>query len=407
MLKLTLEHIEQIRKYFLETEEEEKIILQKNITPNFLGGFLNDLRHLFIYTPTDEEGLVSVGNLMGAAEHIEVLKEIQQDYYSHLASVFIRGERNADIEILLKVNNPLFAKEVNYQSDIQKSFRLTGRGELKNKFQDIDTKDDIQTDEMFKVFRLIEREKLKKQFEALEVTRTAKTGSGMEAIDFSLSMPEATGEAAGRSIKRKFNWRRLAIAASIIGVIVIASVILVNKEKRQTDLAKRLNIDKSITDTNQLRHEDEMKDLLADNQLMYSESQMNVLEEQSLGFGQKVEEIKVRAYILNDKVSKLEKVISGKINGKEGREHARSVLMSRIDSLNSLIDTYTFEQGVLSIYLRLEAKLRIYRVTGKYFVKVNNVIYYINARNTFAAFKEVTDKLILTAIEKIDFKESN
>jgi len=113
MLDLNSQHIDQIRNYFLAVSDEEKLSLQNNIAPMFLRGFLNDLKRLFINEPNNETKLISISKSMGASKYIESLKEIQQQFYSHLAETYLSGQTNSDIEKLLEVNNQNFLNEIN------------------------------------------------------------------------------------------------------------------------------------------------------------------------------------------------------------------------------------------------------------------------------------------------------
>ncbi len=168
MLDLNSQHIEQIRNYFIATNDEEKQALQNSIVPMFLKGFLNDLKKLFILDPGNSEKLISIAKSMGAAKHIEALKEIQQQFYSQLAETYLKSEANNDIDQLIQLGNQSFLEEVVFQEELQKSFIISERELLKKKFVEIDRDNDISTSEIEDAFKLTQRASLKKMFGELD-----------------------------------------------------------------------------------------------------------------------------------------------------------------------------------------------------------------------------------------------
>ena len=161
MLDLNSHHIDQIRNYFLAASDEEKLSLQNSIAPMFLKGFLNDLKNLFILEPDNESKLVSIAKSMGAYKDIEILKEIQQQFYSQLAEIYLSGNTNSDIDKLLEVNNQNFLNEVNYQKELRSAFILNERQNLKKTFQNNEKESEISDDDMVLAFKQIERARVK------------------------------------------------------------------------------------------------------------------------------------------------------------------------------------------------------------------------------------------------------
>jgi hypothetical protein len=242
MLDLNSHHIDQIRNYFLAASDEEKLSLQNSITPMFLKGFLNDLKNLFILEPDNESKLVSIAKSMGAYKDIEILKEIQQQFYSQLAEIYLSGNTNSDIDKLLEVNNQNFLNEVNYQKELRSAFILNERQNLKKTFQNNEKESEISDDDMVLAFKQIERARVKDLFKTIEdnerVRREAQNSIYMEKmmkdesnVEFDkrrLQWPEVAG--------KKNNWKHLAIAASVIGLIATTTFIIFNQDKTQSNV---------------------------------------------------------------------------------------------------------------------------------------------------------------------------
>jgi len=120
---------------------------------------------------------------MGASKYIESLKEIQQQFYSHLAETYLSGQTNSDIEKLLEVNNQNFLNEINYQKELSNAFTLNEREDLKKTFQDNDKESEISDEEIVIAFKHIERERIKNSFKTIEAVKSERKNSG-ERIGF-------------------------------------------------------------------------------------------------------------------------------------------------------------------------------------------------------------------------------
>ncbi len=379
MLDLTTQHIDQIRNYFIATSDEEKRSLQNSIAPMFLKGFLNDLKVLFIYEPENETKLISIAKSMGASKHIEALKEIQQQFYSQLAEIYFNGETNHDIEELLKVYNQRFLNEVSFQHELQSSFILNERDSLKKKFIELDKVNDVSPSEMEDAFMHIERERLKEKFQELDssVNEEAIPDNYVVAeptVNYNYRDKETDIRASASVIK--FNWKKLAIAASVIGLIIVSTFLIFNNNKSSRDIAKNDN-KKGATinkvDSNLVNNDSEKKanELLADNKLKYKEIQMPVLKEQSLGFSAKEEKINIRFFDVKERIAELEKSTNSLM--RDGKDSESKAIKNQIDSLQSLNNKYTFDGKTIALYVPQTIKVGSFKLTDKYFIKITKL----------------------------------
>lgn len=406
MLELNTQHIDQIRNYFIATSDEEKKSLQNSIAPMFLKGFLNDLKRLYILEPENEIKLISIAKSMGASKHIEALKEIQQQFYNQLAEIYLEGETNRDIELLLKVQNKSFLDEVSFQQEIQHSFIANERELVKKKFNEIDEANDISQSDMEEAFGQIERATLKKKFKDLDTYLTEKT-----ALEDNMVADQSAEYGSKKSnIKRsakviKFNWTRFAIAASIIGLLLTTTLIIFKQNKNQEDVAvNKPKIEKPNLDTAALREQNKnrINELLANNTIDSEEKQIPVLKEESFGFSSKEQKIIIRIYNLKNRLTALE--------GERTKDTSwffANALNYQIDSLKNLLNKYRFEESMLSIYQISNQEIKVFNIGKLYFIKIGDVVYEVKKSSALLPLKKVTNGEVLKMIDKIIFTNSN
>lgn len=407
MLNLTPEHIAQIRGYFIAESDEEKSSLQNEITPQFLKGFLTDLRRLFIYEPNNAEKLLSIGKSMGASEHIEALKEIQQQYYSDIAGMYLKGNNNEDIQQLLKANNQSFLSEVSFQKELQSTFILNEREQLKKKFQEMDKGDEINPAEIDDAFKHIERTRLKEYFKELD---ELDKGALMVAEPIMVYENKPIASEAVTAVYN-FNWKRFAIAASIVGLIVTTAlfVIIENDSTNDLSIAQPQNENPAnIIDTIQLQknHQERIMEALASNILKYDAEQLLVLKERSFGFSEKDEKITVKIYNIKENIYLLERLFTEEIKGRSGAGDGpiSKSIKNQLDSIISLDNKYTFNGNFLSVYLMINKyRMKLYKLTDQYYLENNGIVYAISRTTIPKKFVRVNDKNILENIEKINY----
>ena len=380
MLNLTTIHIEEIRKYFLATNEEEQLIIQKNIRPSYLSNFLPEIKNLFNSKFSDLGKLSSVAKSMGAEDHLKVLKEIQQDYYSHLAEQYNSGALNPDIESLIKVQNRDFLQEVEFQKVLKTAFKQNERESLKKNFQQLDKESDIDADEMSQAFKLIERQKLKEQFQNIEYEKVAAIKPAASVVPF--------------------NWKRLAIAASLIGLILTTTFIIFKADKKQLDVViNKLNPKKTNMDSNKKQSNVMVAIDTYINLFPSDEKQVKVLKEQSFGFVSKDEYVNVQTFYLADSLKAWKEI-------EKNDPLKRKIISSGIvDSLNNFINKYHFKRDTIEIYLLKKQAVKLFEINAEKYLQIGKVIYECKKFEKLLPLKKVTDKKTLETIDKILFNE--
>ena len=410
MLDLTTQHIDQIRNYFLATRDEEKRLLQNNIAPMFLKGFLNDLKELFIYNPENETKLNSLAKSMGASKHIEDLKEIQQQFYCQLAEIYLKGETNLDIDKMLEVNNQSFLNEIAFQKELLTSFVLNERINLKSKFNKIDEQSEISDEEMESAFKSIERERLKAHF--LELEQILKEGAiGAEfyrevekeesekLTDLSTNNLDLSGPHAKINI---FNWKKFAIAASVIGLIATTTFLIFNKEKKQNNVVlNKRKTNKPNMDTSMLQKNQTANISTTISPFPSEEKKMKILKEQSFGFAEKDEYLNVEINYLGSSL---------KLFKDSAKNETDAVLKNIdndiIDSLNNVVNKYRLYRNLLQIYILSKQEVKVFKIDSEIYFQIGKTVYECKKSDDLLPLKKVTDKQTLETIDKILFNES-
>jgi hypothetical protein len=411
MLELNSQHIDQIRNYFVATSDEEKLSLQNSITPMFLKGFLNDLKRLFILEPDNEPKLISIAKSMGASKHIEALKEIQQQFYSQLAEIYLKGETNRDIDKMLEVNNQSFLNETAFQKELLTSFILNERKNLKSKFNEIDEQSEISDEEMESAFKSIERERLKAHF--LELEQILKEGTigaefyrqierekAQKLAELSINNLDSSQSHAKINI---FNWKKFAIAASVIGLIVTTTFIIFNQEKKQNNVVlNKPKTNKPKMDTNTLVKNQTANISTTTSPFPSDEKEMKILKEPSFGFAEKDEYLNVETNYLGSYLKLFKDSVKNETDATR-----RDLDNNIIDSLNNVVNKYWLRRNLLQIYILSKQEVKVFKIDSELYFKIGKTVYECKKSEDPLPLKKVTDKQTLETIDKILFNESN
>ena len=403
MLKLTTIHIEEIRKYFLATNGEEQLVIQKNIRPSYLSNFLPEIKKLFNSKVSDEGKLSSVAKSMGAEDHLKVLKEIQQDYYSHLAEQYNFGVSNPDIESLIKVQNAGFLQEVEFQKELKTAFQLSERESLKKKFQQLDKESDISAEEINSAFKLIERQKIKEQFQKFDKENQ------LEAIGLVAEPSSEYSIKKGSADVIKFKWRPIAVAASIVGFLGLAAYIFIlvegKKESNQMAINRNNQIDlfgkdNNPTDSGRVYESKEQRAIGTNGTLKTDSIKVIVRDVSSM------------ADLINFKIS----FLINKFDSGAAIEHAAKNKHHDLDSLKSLQDylhlisnTYSYSAETKTIILNvpaIDSLITVYRYPASakqpnIYIKLNTIFYKIDTTITLILLKQLNDRSLIEILDRI------
>ncbi len=382
-MKLTEQHIELIRNYFLADNDEKKLSIEKSIDQLSLSQFVTELKEIFNNNEDYENELIDLATRIEAKEHLGELQCIQQDYYSNLAVIYNAGISNSAIDHLLQVKHDLFLQEIEFQKQLSIAFQLNERSDLKKQFAVQNNVDEINGEELNLAFKLGERQKLKQQF--IEVDREEHSISKIE----------------GKIIS--FNWKKLAAAASVIAIILTTTFILFNKDKKPQNIAAVPAINKKhLADSisNRKTIQDRFDAQLANTIIPKDSRQSKVISDQTLGFGPKEESILIEVYDLSEPISIINKEISedSLLNG-FGTNF--NLAKQKIDSLMALRNTYKFNNDTLSIYTLSKQRVKVIKVNTAYFIQLRQNVYEGKKSTSFSLLKVVNDKIILKKVQDI------
>lgn len=406
MLDLNSQHIDQIRNYFIATSDEEKNLLQNNIAPMFLKGFLNDLKRLFILEPDNETKLISIAKSMGASKHIEALKEIQKQFYSQLAEIYLKGETNQDIDELLQVQNKTFLDEVSFQKELQTSFVLNEREFLKKKFNELDKGNDINPSEIEDAFNQIERARLKNKFKKLDSSLHEDIASNDFNVNNVPYSPNVQGsnesEIKPSATVIKFNWKKLAIAASVIGLVLTTTFIIFKQGNKQNNIVlNKPKTNKPNMDTNTLVNNQTADISTTTSPFLSDEKQIKILKEQSFGFAEKDEYLNVETNYLGSYLK------SFKDSAKNETDFQLKYRDNKIiDSLKNTLNKYRLHRNLLQIYILSKQEVKIFKIDSEIYFQIGKTVYECKKSKDLLPLKKVTDKRTLETIDKIQFNES-
>ena len=376
MSKIKKEDIDLFRRYFLSHNDVVKNGMRQ-IIPIAL------LKSLSIL----EDGLMRSGNMenvvinLGSEQLMPELKQLQIDYYISLASRNIEGEKNQEIEVLLNNDNKLFKDILNnfkdplFENDIKNAFKLLERASLKKKFQELELASEISNEELAQAFKLKERAKLKAQFQEIEKKSNLKVPASVVS----------------------FNWKSFAIAASVIGVLIASSIVLLNNNKSPIDIVSE-NIDKSkvVLDSQKINKLQQINELLANNYLPFEERKIKILSNETFGFSKKEKRITLIQYELKNTLEKLELQIL-----KSTETSINKLIQNRIDSLRDLNYKYNFSNNILKIHLISSKEILVIDFKKEQFLKIGDKIYIIKSSAKNQSLKILENSEVIDKIESI------
>lgn len=372
-------NIETIRKYFLASDENEFRDIQKVISQASFSKYLPDIKSIFNSQVADVASLAIIAKKMGANENMKELLKIQEDYYALQAEMYNTGETNSDMETLLKVRNLAFLREIDFQKELELAFILDEKAEFKKKFKDWDKE--------------LEKEKI-----------------GHKITFFGRKLPIV-----------KLYLKRLAIAATLIGIILVTRFILL----KRTDNKSR--IDNTAKVTKQERKEiianrdlklKQLNELIATIANPTEEKLLQVLKEKSLGFAPRQEKVTIRIYELSTTTSNTKNLsesgdsrnLTGKQDSIIRNDSISNKLTNKIDSIQNLANKIRFIKDTMSLFVSSKKAikaLQVLQLKSTYYLQINDSFYHCQQSAELLPFISVSDNAILKKLDKIIFMNSN
>ena len=217
-------------------------------------------------------------------------------YLEKLAESYVQGNNSDTIQYLLKTGNPDFLESSGFIEEVKTAIKLTERERLKKKMQFLDDvgEFDLPEPEIKAAIIQSERERLKAVMQKIDTEDENK----VKHLGAESDLPPSDKLQGSASIipleKSKFNWIRYAVAAGVIGLITIATVIVYTIRKPSTDIAGN---ETNVSDTSNIRKSVQKEnDVLTSNKFDSAEMVLKVRKEGTLGFAVTEEKIRVRIY---------------------------------------------------------------------------------------------------------------
>lgn len=228
------------------------------------------------------------------------------------------------------------------------------------------TEEDIKDSEIKQAFELLEKKRLIKLFNDIENNQINHVSTKITPI---------------------FTLMKFAVAASVFGLIITTGVVYLKngKEAELANIVKKENLQSS----NELV-------LLNKRKLNSSSKSIVVLTDNSFGFAQEQRIINITIYEIEKRLDTLNatsKIIEDPIMKKRFER--------QVDSLSNLINTYSFNNKILTIYLSRKKNVSVVYIKDKYYAVIDKVPYYIIPSSKNIKLKNETNREILDQIERI------
>ena len=291
---------------------------------------------------------------------------------------------------LLKTNNNVFYESLGFIENVKTAIVLTERGQLKKKMQLLDELETFNLSESAVKAAVTQSERERFKEEMMKIDREQEGKLRHLPVEHPLPAAKApTGFAGIPSLeKNRFNWKRYAVAASVIGIIAITSVLVYNNKKTSSGIA----VDKpspSDSDRNSPGRLEEKNTVLANNLLDTAETILAIRKENIMGFAAKQEKITVRVYRITEKIP------------------VTPALQKEADSLNRLNKMYSFQDNNLSFYITSVGLPEIYKIDTRYYLKMTDSLYQFRPTHKLTRLTRVNDKNISDRTAKANYQQDN
>lgn len=267
-----------------------------------------------------------------------------------------------------------------FEKDLESAFILNERKAFKSLFKNIDTQNDLEEKEIERAFVLNERRRLKSQFNEIDENDKKKV------------------------VTHKSNWRKLSIAASIIGLIVTTSIWILNHNNSTQDQGitkietKKIEEEKHLDSIKRKSIEQEYFAVLNSREKYAKSKTLDVRKLKQFGFGSNNDrKVKIINYNLDKQIEVLEKfenIVLLDSNYSFGK-----MMNFKKDSLIDLKNKYTFDLTTLITYNINSSDVEVYFFKDKYYLKVSSYYFEVSKSNTPMFLKRFND---IEIIEQLD-----
>lgn len=372
-MDINKDDIKKLRNYLLIHSREIR-----NSLRNALPGIL------LKYSTVVEDGFLqniqidNIGSSIGASHLIPELNQLKIDYYFSLAELHEKGETNEKISFLIENDNKLFKeiiqflKNENFEKEISLAFLLNERASLKRQFTQLDVIEDIQPNEITTAFQQIERESLKEKFIYLDQQDEKKV------VNYGV-VPKASKlytDFEKPFASKKSIWKPIAIAACTIGIILLITFIKFNSRNYAPFYAppkSNYTANKSITDSNETN---KIQNVFAPFNKPDTEIVVTV-KIAPTAVSKYEEKVLVRFYDVDKRIDDMMKAYSNDASKSDITKRARTI-EKQIDSLSLMKNMYTFENGILSLYLPASINIELGKSDKMYRLRIATILYLIN-----------------------------
>lgn len=338
------------------------------------------------------------------SDYKNVLKDIQLEYFIGLAEIVSAGGSNEVIEKLLRSHNLLFQEVLAefkenalFENDLLTGIRSVERKELKQDQKLFDKDEDelgIPDEEINYAITQIERMAFKKRLQEFE-TSLAENDIQHTAA-FSEDIEPNIYSRATFSISRIRLWP-YAVAAALVTIVVGTGLNYYYQASTQTDTI--------------VKHTKQELPRLP-NLIQTQEVTQSVWQDESIvGFSKKTDSIKIKITGLSTQIDTLQKILEK--GSKESNSEYRqldNIIISQIDSLQALVNTYTYFRAGKTLYLNLARKvnpIRAYVLDDKngsnLYIRLQEQYFLIIGNTKPYKLSPVTNQLVIQELKKVEF----
>lgn len=374
MDKISKEHIDIIREYFLSFDERVKNNIRRTASDTLLK-YITIIESGYI----KDDNIDKISREIGVVESIEDLLKLRNEYFISLAHTSMEGGSNSDLNKIKASQNQSFQKlqedmsdDESFEIDMSLSLKLYQREEMKKRFQQLDEKDEfeISDKELKAAITSVERESMKKGFKAMD--KSEEKSKVFKLIT------------------------RYAVAAALVGVLIGGYYFnSLNKEELTDNL-----IVANIEIPNLIESTEGNKSIIADNRgsgFAKNPAINDSIIIQVNGLSKQIDTLQVMLENLRMKANKQADIIHSKIIG-------------QIDSLQMLLNTYTFNPSTKKATLNLPKVTVIENIISidpnhlsTFYIKIKGKYYLIETNSKSAKLTPLEDKTLIKKLQTIEF----